>query len=128
MLVRVLLSMLAVIAGLVLAALGALIARDVARAARFAWGARRLAPSPGDGDDASRGPGKKLTPEEADALRRALWAQLYRPGLSRPKLEALRALREQQVFFLDEWLWRLWGGSRPWPGAPAPWARRHLLR
>jgi alpha-2-macroglobulin len=86
--------------------------RDVLRVTRFQLTSRRLGPEPLD--DASQQPlDKKLTPYEQAYLLAALWAQLYRFGLSRAKLNALRSLREQhQVFVLNEWVerfeWRAW--------------------
>jgi alpha-2-macroglobulin len=101
------------VVGLLLGLVAARLLLDVLRAVRFLAGARRLAPVLDDEHDekhvAWAPPSKKLTPEEAAGHRRALWAQLYRPGLSPAKLDAFRALREQHgAFLLDAWMWRLW--------------------
>jgi hypothetical protein len=99
----------AAIAGLYLL----VVLRDVLRIAWFWLTSRRLDPNPPEDDVTARPLDKKLTPDEEAYHRAALWAQLYRLGLSRAKLNALRSLREQQrVFTASVWVerveWRAW--------------------
>lgn len=87
--------------------------RDVLRVARFWLTSRHLDPNLPEDDVTAQPLDKKLTPDEEAYHRAALWAQLYRPGLSRAKLNALRSLRAQRrVFTASAWVerveWRAW--------------------
>ncbi len=103
------------VVGALLALVAWATARDAQRIVRFWLTSSRLDPAPPEGDDdvTKRPLDKKLTPGEQAARFAALLAQVYRPGLSAAKLNALRALRDRERrFFLAAWAerveWRAW--------------------
>jgi hypothetical protein len=96
-----------------------LVLREVWIALRFLWSSRSLARAPVAADPAlDPSPGKKLTPEEEKAQRRARLRRVYGPGLSAEKLDALWAVCSGNV----EWLLSGWAKRLIWEG----WCRLAL--